>query len=203
MDFSNYEEVNALISKEIKKKIPIGAKILAYETYSEIWAEILNVIITVSIETHGKHMSVVSLVEGMLEKELFFSMFQCAKILDHFKLDYKDLYSEEQTSIFSFGGGKRKRYQEKTAAFSYFFMKTILLFNCNMFLEWSIARNGQSILFKDPEKNARAFVDDLILSKYNDPVFVECMDKMKATFYKRSGNNFIYKTLRMTANEIV
>jgi len=203
MDFSNYEEVNALISKEIKKKIPIDAKILAYETYSEIWAEILNVIITVSIETHGKHMSVVSLVEGMLEKELFFSMFQCAKLLDHFKLDYKDLYSEDQTSIFSFSGGKRKRYQEKTAAFSYFFMKTILLFNCNMFLEWTIARNGQSILFKDPEKNARVFIDDLILAKYNDPMFVGCMDKMRATFYKRSGNNFIYKTLRMTANEIV
>jgi hypothetical protein len=153
-------------------------------------------------------MSTVSLVEGMLEKELFFSMFQCAKILDHFKMDYKDLYSEEQTSIFSFSGGKRKRYQEKTAAFSYFFMKTILLFNCNMFLEWSIVKNGKSILFKNPKQNARAFVDDLILSKYNDPVFVECMDKIKATFFNaqrstRSGHNFIYKTLRMTANEIV
>ena len=175
-----------------------------YETYSEIWAEIIHVIITISIETHGKHISFVSLVEDMLGKELFFSMFQCAKILDHFKIEYDELFRKDQSSFFSFGGVKQ--YREKTAAFCYFFMKTFLLFNCNMFVEWSLDKNGQSILFKNPETNVRKFVDDLILSKYNDPEFVNCLAQIKSAYFKRKhakNKDFIFKTLRMTANEII
>lgn len=204
MDFSNYEDINALVSNEIKKKIPINAKLLIYETYSEIWAEIMNVIITISIETHGKHISFVSLVEDMLEKELVFSLFQCAKILDHFKIDYEDLYNKDQSAFFSFG--EAKQYREKTAAFCYFFMKTFLLFNCNMFMEWSLDKNGQTVLFKNPTTNVRKFVDELILTKYNDPIFVNCMTQMKTTYFKKKhskSKDFIFKTLRMTANEII
>jgi hypothetical protein len=206
LDFSNYESINNIAGAEILKQIPIDAKILLYETYSEIWAEIFNTIITVSIETHGKHISFVSLIENMLDNELFFSEFQCAKILDHFKLDYEDLYKQEPDTIFSFNGGKKTRYKEKTAVFSYFFLKTILLLNCNKFLEWSLDKNGETVMFKNPETNIRKFSDDLILSKYNDPVFVANLKQMKTLFFMRrhSGKKaFIYNTLRMTANEIV
>lgn len=179
------------------KQIPIASEILIYETYSEIWAEIMNVIITVSIETHGNHLSFGSMVESMLNKELFFSLFQCAKILDHFGIKYEDLYTEERVM-------DRKRYREKTSVFSYYFLKTILLFHCNGFLEWSIENNGDTIEFKNPETNVRKFTDALILSKYNDPMFVECLSQMNARFFKRkTRNTMIYNTLRMTANEIV
>jgi hypothetical protein len=83
-------------------------------------------------------------------------------------------------------------------------LKTILFFRCNEFLEWSIENNGETIEFKNPETNVRKFADALILSKYNDPMFVECLSQMNARFFKRKARNtMIYNTLRMTANEIV
>jgi hypothetical protein len=194
-DFSEHSSINAQVASEILKKFQIASEILIYETYSEIWAEIMNVIITVSIETHGTHLSFGSMVESMLNKELFFSLFQCTKILDHFGMKYEDLYRE------GVGG---KRYREKTSVFSYYFLKTILLFRCNEFLEWSIENNGETIEFKNPETNVRKFTDALILSKYNDPMFVECLSQMNMRFFKRKARNtMIYNTLRMTANEIV
>ena len=194
-DFSHHSSINARVAADILKQIPIASEILIYETYSEIWAEIMNVIITVSIETHGTHLSFGSMVESMLNKELFFSLFQCAKILDHFGMKYEDLYRE------GVGG---KRYREKTSVFSYYFLKTILLFHCNWFLEWSIENNGDTIEFKNPETNVRKFTNALILSKYNDPMFVECLSQMNTRFFKRKARNtMIYNTLRMTANEIV
>lgn len=194
-DFSEHSSINSQVASEILKKFPIASEILIYETYSEIWAEIMNVIITVSIETHGNHLSFGSMVESMLNKELFFSLFQCAKILDHFGMKYEDLYRE------GVGG---KQYREKTSVFSYYFLKTILLFQCNGFLEWSIENNGDTIEFKNPETNVRKFTDALILSKYKDPMFVECLSQMNARFFKRKmRNTMIYNTLRMTANEIV
>lgn len=196
-DFSHHSSINARVAADILKQIPIASEILIYETYSEIWAEIMNVIITVSIETHGNHLSFGSMVESMLNKELFFSLFQCAKILDHFGIKYEDLYTEERVM-------DRKRYREKTSVFSYYFLKTILLFHCNGFLEWSIENNGDTIEFKNPETNVRKFTDALILSKYKDPMFVECLSQMNARFFKRkTRNTMIYNTLRMTANEIV
>jgi len=196
-DFSEHSSINAQVAAEILKKFQIASEILIYETYSEIWAEIMNVIITVSIETHGTHLSFGSIVESMLNKELFFSLFQCAKILDHFGMKYEDLYTKEK----GMGG---KQYREKTSVFSYYFLKTILLFRCNEFLEWSIENNGETIEFKNPETNVRKFADALILSKYNDPMFVECLSQMNARFFKRKARNtMIYNTLRMTANEIV
>ena len=194
-DFSQHSSINARAAAEILKQIPIAAEIMIYETYSEIWAEIMNVIITISIETHGNQLSFVSMVESMLDKELFFSLFQCAKILDHFGMKYEDLYRE---------GAGGKRYREKTAVFSYYFLKTILLFHCNGFLEWSLENNGDTIEFKNPETNVRKFSDELILSKYRDPIFVSCLSQMNTRFFKKKvRNNMIYNTLRMTANEIV
>lgn len=209
-DFSHHSSINTMVATEILKQIPISAKILVYETYSEIWAEIMNVIITVSIENHNNQISFVSMVESMLGKELFFSLYQCAKILDHFGMEYEDLYREEKNSAgifgFNFNDGKRKKYREKTPVFSYYFLKTILLFHCNGFLEWSIENNGETVEFKSPETNVRKFTDALILSKYRDPTFVSYLSQMNIRFFKRKrrrNNTMIYNTMRMTANEIV
>jgi hypothetical protein len=203
-DFSEYSSLNDQIAADVLKVFPIDAEIILYETYSEIWAEITNVVITVFIENHGKQMSFVSLVENMLEKEMFFSLFQCAKILDHFGMEYADLYAETpRVSFFGIGG---KKYREKTAVFSYYFLKIMLLFNCNAFLEWSLKNSGETLEFKNPETNVRKFADALIFAKYRDPAFILCLKHMKDRFFKRkpaAKKSFIYNTMRMTANEIV
>lgn len=203
-DFSEHTSLNNQIAADILKVFHIDAKIMLYETYSEIWAEIMNVVITVSIENHGRQMSFVSLIEHMLEKELFFSLFQCAKILDHFGMEYEDLYAEKQdVGFFGIGG---KKYREKTAVFSYYFLKMMLLFNCNEFLEWSLENSGETLEFKNPETNVRKFADAFIFAKYRDPQMIACLKHMRTRFFNKkhaANKSFIYNTMRMTANEIV
>jgi hypothetical protein len=196
-DFSNFQSENDIVGKEILKKFHINANVLLYETYSELWAEIINVIITIYIETHGKQMSFISLVEDMLETEMFFSLFQCAKIFDHFKINYEDLFTSDNE--------KASRYKEKTSVFCYYVLKTILLFNCNMFVEWVLDNNNNSIAFTKPDKNIRKFANELIFTKYNDPELIECFSKMEYAFFRKKNKkkDFVFKTLRMTANEIV
>ena len=133
----------------------------------------------------------------MLETEMFFSLFQCSKIFDHFKINYEDLFAPEKE--------KASRYKEKTSVFCYYVLKTILLFNCNMFVEWVLDNNNNSIAFTKPDKNIRKFANELIFTKYNDPVLIECFSKMEYAFFRKKSKkkHFVFKTLRMTANEIV
>ena len=90
--------------------------------------------------------------------------------------------------------------------FSYYFLKLMLLFNCNAFLEWSLENSGETLEFKNPETNVRKFADALVFAKYRDPALILCLKHMNARFFKRKPavkKSFIYNTMRMTANEIV
>jgi hypothetical protein len=213
LDFSEHSSINSEVHSEILKHIPIKSEVKLYETYCEMWAEIINTIIITTIENHGKTISFPSLVEDMLHNELFYSLFQVAKILNHFNLDYEDLYKDANSSgfdVFSFGGGaankKRNRYKEQTEIFSYFLLKTILLFNCDTFIQWVLQNNNNGIMFKNPEINVKKFSQELILAKYKNPELVSILSKINKTFFTKKHSkrdDYIFENMRMTANEIV
>ena len=72
-----------------------------------------------------------------------------------------------------------------------FILKTILLYNCNDFIEW--LDNHQKPVSNKVDK----FVKDLILPRYNEIQIV--MDKFQQ--YVKPSKTFIGSTLRMTALE--
>jgi hypothetical protein len=128
-------------------------------------------------------------------------------------LDYEDLYKDANSSgfdVFSFGGGaankKRNRYKEQTEIFSYFLLKTILLFNCDTFIQWVLQNNNNGIMFKNPEINVKKFSQELILAKYKNPELVSILSKINKTFFTKKHSkrdDYIFENMRMTANEIV
>lgn len=194
-------------SEDVKKKLfaifPVKSEFKLYETYTEMWAELLNIIFIQSSSQQqleslrlehnlSQSLRLVSLrlvllrLEHDIQTEQKFSLFQTAKILDHFGMTYSDIFDKK----------KQKKYKENTEIFCYFILKTLLLYNCNDFIEW----------LHDHEKpvpnKVEKFIEDLIIPRYNETKFIEKINelqqKCKPIFTNRS---VIGATLRMTALE--
>jgi len=156
----------------------IHSEFKLYETYTELWAELMNIIF-IDVAS-GKPFNKVRL-EKYIQIERKFSLIQSAKILNHFGITYSDILT----------GKAKEKYKEDTEVFCYFILKTILLYNCNDFIEW--LANHQKPVSNKVDK----FVKDLILPRYNEIQIV--MDKFQQ--YVKPSKTFIGSTLRMTALE--
>jgi hypothetical protein len=186
--------------QDVKQKLfaifPVKSEFKLYETYTEMWAELLNIIF-INVFKQGlnprleslrlESLRLVSLrLENDIQTEQKFSLFQTAKILDHFGMTYSDIFDKEN----------QKKYKEDTEIFCYFILKTLLLYNCNDFVEW--LHDQQKPVPNKVEK----FIDDLIIPRYNETKFIEKINelqqKCKPVF---TNGSVIGATLRMTALE--
>ena len=158
---------------------PIQSDFKLYETYTEMWAELLNIIF-INVETNNHNL------EKHIQMEQKFSFFQTAKILNHFGMTYSDFFSKDAS----------ENYKEDTEIFCYYVLKTLLLYNCNSFIEW-LSEHQKPV----PNK-VNKFIKDLIIPKYNEIKFVETIDKIQQEQEPNFINNtLIGSTMRMTALE--
>ena len=105
-------------SEDVKKKLfaifPVKSEFKLYETYTEMWAELLNIIFIQSSSQQqleslrlehnlSQSLRLVSLrlvllrLEHDIQTEQKFSLFQTAKILDHFGMTYSDIFDKKKT----------------------------------------------------------------------------------------------------------
>jgi hypothetical protein len=155
------------------------------ETYCEMWAEIINILLhnTSAFERH-------------IQIERKFSFFQAAKVLDYFDLNYVELYerTKEAEQL------RQTNYKESTEVFCYYIVKTIMLYNCNDFIEWVSNNSIHGIKF-DKQKVDK-FIRELIIPAYNQVKFVKLIDKVQTKhFDKPVSNSFLKNTLRMSVIE--
>ena len=132
LDFSDAN--NAACTELILKIFPVSSKVNLYESYTETWAEIINVLLCAFFNLKDKRdvASFLSLSEKMIAVERTFSFFQLVKTLRFMGLTFNDLYAKNEHS-------RRKRltmYREKTNVLSYYVVKTILLNDYPAFLSW-------------------------------------------------------------------
>lgn len=170
----------------LKSVFPLNnSRCLMGETYCEMWAELINILLN-----DGKAM------ERHIQIERKFSLFQTAKILDHFDLNYVELYEKTKESE----ALRQTNYKESTEVFCYYIVKTILLYNCNEFIEW-VARHCNGGIKFDQQK-VENFIRELIIPTYNQIKLVKSIDKVQARhFDKPLKNAFLKNTLRMSAIE--
>jgi hypothetical protein len=194
LDFSKYD--HGFSDKYIQTIFPNRTNVKFYESYCEIWALIFNSLFY-SLH-HNKSLNFI------LNKELDFSLFQCSKILDHFNLKYNYLYLTNTKALTSM-----ENYKENTPILSYYFIKTIFLYNINEFLEWCYKENDKSIRFSilpNHYINIYQKIDNLAIfleKHYNSKSFVKAIDEKEKQFKKEKKNIrlndiFYFKTLRMT-----
>jgi hypothetical protein len=218
LDFSEFEQTK--IDNHVLSIFPVNSDVRLFETYCEMWAEIINTLIisfisyknyndieNITIEHTNK---MIKNCEKLLEIEQTFSLFQCAKVLKFFDLEYTDLYELHC---------KYKRdsnYKEGTHVLSYYILKCIYMFHMNEFIEWCVNHNSSGIINfnKQPhlvENNMYEYFL-FIREHYKNPEFINTVNGMLSWFHKtqkrlskslRNTDKFELKTLRMSIHEII
>ena len=194
-------------SKHLKKifSLPPGIEIRMSETYSEIWARIMNV----AFQTYFKNPPSLESrtakefkknFEFYLKLESVFSLYQCIKILDFMGVNYQVLISDSEHSK----NMMRSFYRENTNVFAYYVLTCILLHSNNDFLSWCIKMNGSGLDIFKVKTTQDEFIQ-LIASCYkkNDLLqkVVETEMKVVADYEKAdssNSDNHLVTTLRMT-----
>jgi len=220
LDFSNrpQHEVDAKIAHVFKHIFNPDCidcnNIRFYETYCEMWAELVNIIF-ICVTKYKKHNSsgvmtimdmkkVCKQIESYIQLETLFSLFQSSKILHHYDLTYRELFvppsdknSTDSTEV---------KYKENTNVFSYYFLKTICMFHSNEFIEWCGEHNHNSLAFHPTQKNIVDFFL-FISERYDSTEFLRNMDIFDKWFSlereQDSKTDYIFEmsTLRMSISE--
>ena len=176
----------------IEKKLDIRS----YEAYCEVWAEIINIMFIVFHNTKWHDNSslwfnkLFQKFNKMITNDIQFSFFQSVKIMEKYNLNYNNLCSQNKT-----------KYNENTHIFSYYFLKTILYFNINEFLNWCFDNNNKSIEFNsDRIINFYKLFENL----YNNDEIKSNFDNI-LNYYRDNKKNMdsnVIKTLRMSLYEL-
>jgi hypothetical protein len=125
------------VQQSLMRLFKIRSEMRIYETYCEVWADILNVLFTQDANWIRA-----------LQEEREFSFKQAGKIFQHFGLTYSELGTTKATTAFN----------ENTEVFCYFIMRSLWMWNLNRFLEWCLEHNRGSLRFRG---NVAAFVNHM------------------------------------------
>ena len=219
LDFSSFSQKE--INQKIKSLFPIYSEYNIYEAYTEFWANILNCAVISYFCLKPPKKKVSEEKEKHIEEKLFetftlyldfciqmermFSLFQMVKILSTFTLKYNDLYENNEES-------KKLRetmYREETSIFSYYILKTILLYYYVSFLKWCNENN--SILYrfsehKQQHKYSKKIQElySFIEKHYKKEGLLKDIEKIVCVLnsYKTYTTENLKKTTRMTLFEI-
>jgi len=162
-----------------------------YETFCEMWAEVFHLLFCLFSDANG-NCSIFSNAKfyKALRKEQKFSVYQSNKILRRTGYKYRELFSEPLD--------KSKKYKENTPAFSYYVIKSIMLWNLDKFMNWC---------FKYTETHPIQFNQTHIAEYSNfveyltthDGGYKRITERMIGGGNGKSNNPDISETLRMTA----
>ena len=176
------------LEKEIKNILyshfPLNSNMYLYESYCETWATILNLLINIYLKNPNiNYLKFEKTYNNYVTNEIKFSLFQTTKILNFMDIKYKDLYSKKSSSSIR----RDYMYKENTELFSYFIVKTILLYNHNLFIKWCREHNFSLINFNKTHKNIFDFCD-FIINKYKKINIVNNFKNIEELLINKSSN---------------
>lgn len=190
LDFSAFADAAEKAKVAVQSVFPVSSRLCVYETYCEMWAEIVNIVIE-DVVAHPRRRGFETAwpaIAKAINMERRFTMFQVAKVLTHNDMNYEDLM---------IAGNK---YREKTEIFCYYVLKSILMFHCDAFLSWCAKNNPKSGLQFDAS-NAEKYVKDLVIGYHKKPEYLMALNKTHEHFVKNRTRMpaMIRNTMRMTA----
>jgi hypothetical protein len=196
LDFARMSQ--EMVHKKMFSIFPINYDLRFYETYCEMWAEIINIIF-ISVNSYSSNETKINMnkliktIENHLYIEQMFSLFQCAKVLNFYGLTYRDILQKSN----------KIHYKEKTSVFSYYILKSIVMFYYNDFIEWCYIHNNKSLEFTKTQNNINQFFE-FIKTRYNSDDFINSISIFENWFSNQNQNEnhtFILNTLRMSISE--
>jgi len=179
LDFAKMSE--EIANSYIFKIFKVDCDLRFYEAYTETWAEIINVIF-ICMENPGL------IFEILMNNERMFSLFQKTKILNHQKMKYRSLLS-------------KNNYKEETPVFSYYILKSIIIFFYDDFIEWCVDNNRGSISFNKTPENIKSLVS-FIKTRFENPEYLKSIDEFERWFSTNGHKDTDeMETLRMSIND--
>ena len=170
-------------------------KFKIYESYCETWAETLHILFLLFFKGFNKLDAIVKF-ETVLHYETVYSVFQCVKILNHYKITYDQLTNK----TCSISKKAREKYLEKSPVFSYYVIKTIFLLSWNDFMEWCLNNNQNVLQFNKTPNTQLSFVN-LIVELHKSEHVLKIIDVMENWFkLNKHGRHdpYIMVNMRMT-----
>jgi hypothetical protein len=203
LDFAQIPEETT--EKQMFSIFPIKCDLRLYEAYTEFWAEIINIIFISVNTTVCKNTSdidikqVIQKIEGHIHNEQVFSLFQCVKVLHHYGIKYRELYEKTERSQHI----RLMRYKEETQIFSYYIIKSILIYYYSDFIEWCCIHNNMSIQFANEQTNINEFIK-FIKKRYNSEEYsktIHIFEYMFSKYFKINSGKIEFETMRMSITE--
>lgn len=172
------------VNKKLFLIFPVRCDFRFYEAYTETWATILHSLI-LAMESRG---SIYPKLENYLQKERMFSLFQKAKLLNHHNFKYEHICSASSAG----------RYKENTNVFSYFIIKSIMLFHYNDFIEWCAHKNKGVINFKRGPSNVLSLVE-FVSKNHKEVKYTKALGSIENWVSNSPYKGPEMETMRMTA----
>jgi hypothetical protein len=174
--------------------------ILLFESYTEAWARIINVMFDIYFRkeaTADSRAHFIRSVREKLTKNAVFHVYQLVKVLDIMKLKYAEITSENMDVC-------RKRYKEDTNVYAYYILGGIISAYALPFICWCCDNNQRrgsrggirAIRFSRSNENLSGFVD-FICRAARDPVLLNMISFIESSSSSSSSRR-MNTTMRMT-----
>ena len=146
---------NTESTRRILNLFPVNSKVNLFESYTEFWAETMNVSFCSFMLLKNKNNldEFLNNVQILMNTERNYSFFQLVKTLNFMGLQYKDLYSLKSDFL------RETLYKENTNVLSYYVIKTILMNNYPAFLYWCKTNNPTLLQFNKTASNQAKYCE--------------------------------------------
>ena len=198
-DMNNFDTTQCILNI-----FKVNSDVNLYESYTEFWAEIINVLFCsfFSLTDKNNMNDFLSTSQILINFERTYSFFQLVKTLDFMGLKYKDLYSKTEQSRLL----RENLYKEKTSVLSYYIIKTILINNYQSFLLWCKNNNLSILQFKKTILNQSEYCK-FIEKNYKTKSMLDGVKYAEDFLYKINKNkqnnlNYLLTNMRMSICEL-
>ena len=176
LDFSHMNKTNEIIQRHMDNIFNVDVQILLYETYTELWAEILNEMIFIYIDNpvlRTNYNQYVKILEQIVNYQRLHCVLITNKILSFYNTNYYDIINMT----------KKSNYNENTFTFSYYVIKMLLFIHFKEMIVFCKKNNITNILqFTHTLQNVENFC-----------IFIKQIYKSKEVLQLISNVNTNYK----------
>jgi hypothetical protein len=151
LDFSNMSNESILSAdRQVKQLFPLNIDLRYYETYCEMWAEIIQIIY---LSLKNLMLNKFTEFERKIKMDQRHSIQQSIKILKHHNMSHKDLFEKTESAQI-----KRMGYREISPVISYYIIKSVFYVNIGKYIEWTTLSNRGSLNFHKSKEILDSYV---------------------------------------------
>jgi hypothetical protein len=181
IDYSNISSdiIERIDQKVLREMFPLHIDLRFYETYCELWAEILQIV----------YMNYTDILENkwtrferMIKADQQHSVQQAVKVLKHQNMTYSDLFDSKES-----GKLRRMKYKEISPVFSYYLLKSIFYIGIDNYISWCSIHNRGTLQLRKTESALNSYVG-LLKELHRSPLYLKSINEHTRLVRVDGGN---------------